>query len=293
MKSVNQINQRSKTLNIGGRLTDLSTPLVMGVLNVTPDSFFDGGNFTTESSILNQVEKMLAEGASFIDVGGYSSRPGAKDVSEKEEANRSVNAVRLITKKFPTVTLSVDTFRSEVARQAVLEGAAIINDISAGELDQKMFNTVASLKVPYIIMHMRGTPRTMKNLTDYKALLKEITDYFHRKISALQASGVADIIIDPGFGFAKTTEQNFHLLKHLDYFKILDKPILAGLSRKSMICETLGTSPKDALNGTTALNMTALSKGASILRVHDVKEAIEGIKLFSKTIHNTILNINT
>lgn len=252
----------------------------MGILNVTPDSFYDGDQFTTERSILNQVEKLLAEGATFIDVGGYSSRPGAEDISEKEEINRSVTSIKLIVKKFPTAILSIDTFRSEVARQAVLEGAALINDISAGEQDQHMFATVAELKVPYVVMHMRGTPQTMKTLTAYDNLIKEITDFFHQKISVLQSAGVYDIIIDPGFGFAKTVEQNFQILRHLDYFKILDKPILVGLSRKSMIWKTLDTSPAEALNGTTALNMAALIKGVSILRVHDVKEGVEVVKLF-------------
>jgi dihydropteroate synthase len=282
VKSDTHINKKHKTLNIRGKLVDLSTPLVMGVLNVTPDSFFDGGNFTTEGTILNQVEKMLTDGASIIDVGGYSSRPDAEDIPEKEEINRSVNAIKLIIKKFPNAILSVDTFRSEVARQAILEGAAIVNDISAGELDQKMFSTVATLKVPYIVMHMRGTPQTMKTLTSYEDIVKEITDYIHRKISSLQALNISNVIVDPGFGFAKTIEQNFHLLKHLDYFKILDKPLLVGLSRKSMIWKILGITPEAALNGTTALNTIALLKGANILRVHDVKEAADVVKLYSK-----------
>jgi len=281
VKSGNPINLRSETINIRGKLIDLSIPRIMGILNVTPDSFYDGDKFMTENSILNQVEKMLAEGASFIDVGGYSSRPDAVDIPEKEEISRSVNAVKLIAKKFPAAILSIDTFRSEVARQAVLDGASMINDISAGELDEKMFTTVAQLKVPYVIMHMRGTPQTMKTLTEYENIIKEITNYFHQKILVLHALGVHDIIIDPGFGFAKTIEQNFQLLSHLDHFKILGKPILAGLSRKSMIWKTLGTSPAGALNGTTAVNMTALLKGATILRVHDVKEAVEVIKLFT------------
>ncbi len=252
----------------------------MGILNVTPDSFYDGDKFTSESSILSQVEKMLTEGATFIDVGGYSSRPGAEDISEKKEINRSVTAIKLIIRKFPAAVLSIDTFRSGVARQAVLEGAAMVNDISAGEQDKDMFATVAELKVPYVAMHMRGTPQTMKTLTAYENIIKEIADYFHQKISVLQSLGVRDILIDPGFGFAKTIDQNFHILSHLDYFKILNKPILAGLSRKSMIWKTLDTKPTDALNGTTALNMAALLKGASILRVHDVKEAMEVVKLF-------------
>lgn len=283
MKSTGQNTAFStnKTLNIRGRLLDLHTPRVMGILNVTPDSFYDGDRFITEVSILNQVEKMLAEGATFIDIGGYSSRPGAENISEKEELNRSVSALKHIVKKFPTAALCIDTFRSEVVRQAVLEGAVMVNDISAGEQDAKMFSTVAALKVPYVVMHMRGTPQTMKTLTAYDNLIKEITDYFHQKISTLQSLGIHDILIDPGFGFAKTADQNFQILSHLEYYKILNKPILAGLSRKSMIWKTLDTSPADALNGTTALNMTALMKGASILRVHDVKEAVEVVKLFT------------
>lgn len=276
---------------------DLSIPQVMGILNVTPDSFYDGGTYTTESSILNQVEKMLVEGASIIDVGGYSSRPDAADIPEKEEINRSVNAIKLIHKKFPSAILSIDTFRSEVARQGVLEGASIINDISAGELDSKMFKTVADLKVPYIAMHMRGTPQTMRTLTEYENPIKEITDYFQRKISTLEAFGITDVIIDPGFGFAKTIDQNFLLLKHLGHFKILGKPILAGLSRKSMIWKTLGATSKDALSGTLALNMIALNQGATLLRVHDVKENVDVVKLFLKSslksYHTNIVNINT
>ena len=254
----------------------------MGILNVTPDSFYDGDRFTTETSILNHVEKLLTEGAACIDVGGYSSRPGAEDISEKEEINRAVAAIKFIVKKFPTAILSIDTFRSEVARQAVLEGAALINDISAGEQDQDMYETVAQLRVPYVVMHMRGTPQTMKTLTEYENLIKEITTFLKQKITMLESLGVKDVMIDPGFGFAKTTEQNFQLLEHLDYFKILDKPVVAGLSRKSMIWKTLETTSTEALNGTIALNMTALMKGATILRVHDVKEATEVVRLFTK-----------
>jgi dihydropteroate synthase len=224
---------------------------------------------------------MLSEGAMFIDVGGYSSRPGAEDISEKEEINRSVHAVKIIIRKFPTALLSIDTFRSEVARQAILEGACMINDISAGEQDQNMFAAVANLKVPYVVMHMRGTPQTMKTLTQYENLIKEITSHIQQKITMLEILGVKDVLIDPGFGFAKTAAQNFQLLEHLDYLKILNKPIVAGLSRKSMIWKTLGVQPAEALNGTTALNMTALMKGATILRVHDVKEAVEVVKLFN------------
>jgi len=283
MKSAEQNTAFStnKTLNIRGRLIDLSVPQVMGILNVTPDSFYDGKRFTTETDILNQVDKMLTEGATFIDVGGYSSRPDATDISEAEELKRVIGAVRIIVRKFPQAILSIDTFRSEVARQAVAEGAAMINDISAGELDNNMFATIAGLQVPYTIMHMRGTPQTMKSLTAYDNILKEITDFLHQKIAVLETLGVRDILVDPGFGFAKTIEQNFRVLNQLNYLKILGKPVLTGLSRKSMIWKSLGISPADALNGTTALNMAALLKGSSILRVHDVKEAKEAIKLYT------------
>ena len=283
MKSAGQNTAFStnKTLNSRGRLLDLYIPHVMGILNVTPDSFYQGSRVTTESAILSHAEKMLTEGATFLDIGGYSSRPGAEDVSEKDELQRTVEAVKLISKKFPEAIISVDTFRSEVAKQSVLEGASIINDISAGELDEKMFATVAELNVPYIIMHMRGTPQTMKTLTAYDNILKEIIDYFHQKIYQLESAGVRDILVDPGFGFAKTIDQNFQLLNSLEYFKICGKPILTGLSRKSMIWKTLDTNPENALNATTALNMMALLKGSDILRVHDVKEAMEVIKMYT------------
>jgi dihydropteroate synthase len=281
VKSPDALNSSPKTLNVRGKLIDLSTPAVMGIVNITPDSFFEGSRFTTEGEILAQTEKLLSEGAAFIDVGGYSSRPGAEDISVDEELVRVVSAVNAISKRFPSAVISVDTFRSEVARQAVQEGASVINDISAGELDKEMFTTVAALNVPYIIMHMRGTPQTMKSLTEYKKLIPEVTGYFVEKINRLTALGVKDVIIDPGFGFAKTIDQNFELLANLSAFKILDKPILAGLSRKSMIWQTLGTSAEDALNGTTALNMVSLLNGAGILRVHDVKQAVEVVKLYS------------
>lgn len=282
MKSATPINPAPKTLKVNGKLVDLSTPVVMGVLNITPDSFFEGSRFTTESEILLQTEKMLAEGATFIDVGGYSSRPGAVDIPVAEECTNVLKAVKAILKEFPQTIISVDTFRAEVAAQAVQEGARMVNDISAGELDSKMFETIAELHVPYIAMHMRGTPQTMNALTTYHNLLNAVTDYFTEKIGRLTALGVTDIIIDPGFGFAKTIDQNFELLAHLDYLKNLDRPILAGLSRKSMIWKTLGTTAKDALNGTSALNMVALLNGAQILRVHDVKEAMEVIRLHTK-----------
>lgn len=282
MKSVRPGNSSSKTLHVNGKLIDLSSPVVMGILNITPDSFFPGSRLTTETEIFKQAEKMLSEGAMFLDVGGYSSRPGATDIPVEEEIARVTQAIKIIIKNFPSAYISIDTFRSEVARQAVLEGASVINDISAGELDKEMFDTVAELKVPYIAMHMRGTPQTMKELTTYTNLIKELVGYFIDKINRLKALGIHDVIIDPGFGFAKTIDQNFELLKNLHHFSHLDKPILAGLSRKSMIWKTLGVTADEALNGTTALNMTALQKGANILRVHDVKEAVEAIKLAAR-----------
>ncbi|MBS1505103.1 MAG: dihydropteroate synthase [Bacteroidetes bacterium] len=251
----------------------------MGILNVTPDSFFDGFRYTDEGAILKQTEKMIEEGADIIDVGGYSSRPGAEHISASEELKRVVPAIKMIQKNFPDTFVSIDTFRAEVAEEAVDAGASMINDISGGGLDPAMFATVARLNVPYVLMHLRGTPQTMNLLTQYDHLLKEIIDYFHQKIYALQQLGVSDIIIDPGFGFAKTVSQNFELLKNLDALGVLGKPILAGLSRKSMIWRTLATNPEHALNGTTALNAIALMKGASLLRVHDVREAKETITL--------------
>jgi dihydropteroate synthase len=262
-----------------GKIIDLSLPKVMGILNVTPDSFYDGGKYNQETELLKQAEKMLAEGADFLDVGGYSSRPGATDISIEEELGRIIPVIKILKKEFPLAIISVDTFRSQVARAAAAEGAGLVNDISGGQLDPMMFETIASLRVPYIAMHMRGTPQTMNQLTDYDNLIKEELDYFHQKLNQLQAAGVSDLIIDPGFGFAKTTEQNFELLNHLDGLSVLEKPILVGLSRKSMIWRTLKTNPESALNGTTVLHTLALLKGASILRVHDVKEAKEVITL--------------
>lgn len=266
-------------INVGGRIIDLTTPRIMGILNVTPDSFFDGGRFEKEADMLRHVELMLSEGATFIDVGAYSSRPGAADIPLELERDRAIFATKQVIAEFPQAILSIDTFRSEVARAAVGEGALMVNDISAGELDKRMPDAVAELKVPYIAMHMRGTPQTMKTLTHYDDLLKEIVDYFHTKLSAFTARGIKDVIIDPGFGFAKTIEQNFQLLNNLDYLRITGRPLLAGLSRKSMIWKTLGQSAADALNGTTVLNSIALTMGASILRVHDVGRANEVIKL--------------
>jgi len=272
----------NKTLLVQGKIMDMTSPKVMGVLNVTPDSFYDGGKFVEEGSIIKQAEKMLTEGADFLDVGGYSSRPHAIDITDKEEFGRVIPVVNLLLKEFPAAIISIDTFRSAVAKAAVDCGAALVNDISAGELDKAMVETAAALRVPYIAMHMQGTPQTMTQFTNYENLTKEITDYFHRKISQLQSAGLKDIIIDPGFGFAKTVDQNFELLNKLEHLRIFEKPVLVGLSRKSMIWRTLKTKPESALNGTTVLNTLALLKGASILRVHDVKEAKEIIQLMNR-----------
>lgn len=277
-----KIFSANKTLNVRGRLMDLSEPKIMGILNVTPDSFYDGFRYTDELSMVKQVEKMVTEGAHFIDVGGYSTRPGAAEISVEEELSRVLPVIKTISKTFPDINISIDTFRSEVAAQAIESGACMVNDISGGELDKAMFSTVASLNVPYILMHSRGTPKTMTEQTDYENLLKEMMGYFHQKLAALQALGVKDIIVDPGFGFAKTIGQNFELLKKLPHFQLLGKPILVGLSRKSLIWRTLGTNPENALNGTTVLNTLALVKGVSLLRVHDVKEAHETIQLINQ-----------
>ena len=267
------------TINCNGTLINLSTPKVMGIVNVTPDSFFDGGKLTNSNEILFQVEKMLVDGATFIDLGGYSSKPGAEFVSETEELNRVIPVVKLLVEKFPDILLSIDTFRSEVAKQAIENGAALINDISAGLLDEKMLETVAKLQVPYIMMHMKGTPQTMQSLANYEDLLKEMNYYFSERIAKARRFGLNDIIIDPGFGFAKTLEHNYELLQNLELLQFHDLPILAGISRKSMIYKALETAPEEALNGTTFLHAFCLQKGANILRVHDVKEAVECVKL--------------
>ena len=268
-------------MNIRGRLISLANPKIMGVMNVTPDSFYKGSRFDSEEAILKQTEKMLHDGATFVDVGGYSSRPGAKEITSSEEIRRISSAIQLIAKNFPEAIISIDTFRAEVAHVAIEEGASMINDISGGALDSEMFALVAEAQVPYILMHMRGDPKTMNGLSQYDNVVKEVTDYFHDRIHQLQALGVKDIVVDPGFGFAKNIEQNFKLLQSLDYLRILDKVILVGVSRKSMIWKTLSTTPDEALNGTTCLNTVAVLKGANILRVHDVKEAAEVCKLIS------------
>ncbi len=270
------------TINCLGNLVDLSQPKVMGILNTTPNSFYDGGQFSDEKSILNQTEKMLIDGATFIDIGGYSSKPNAEIVSEEEEIKRVIPIVDLILKHFPATIISIDTFRSEVARIAIENGAALINDISSGSLDDKMLATIAKYKIPYIMMHMKGTPQTMQQLANYEDVISEIIFYFSEKIALARSLGICDIIIDPGFGFAKTINQNFEILQKLELFQALELPLLVGVSRKSTIYKTLDISPQEALNGTTVLNTYALTKGANILRVHDVKEAVESVKLMSK-----------
>lgn len=275
----NTIIQQKKTINAAGRLIEFDRPKIMGILNLTPDSFYSASRVNSAGQALHATEQMLKEGADFIDIGAYSSRPGADDISIEEEKERLIPAVKAIIKEFPQAILSIDTFRSEAAIAAINEGAHIINDISGGELDPEMFRTVAKLKVPYILMHMKGTPQTMKQLTHYNNIFQDILHYFSAKINQLTELGVNDVIADPGFGFAKTIEQNFQLLKQFDNFKLTGVPVLAGLSRKSMIWKTLGIKNEEALNGTSVLNTFALIKGADILRVHDVKEAKEVIEL--------------
>ncbi|WP_394747015.1 dihydropteroate synthase [Spongiimicrobium salis] len=268
------------TLNCKQQLIDLKNPKVMGILNITPDSFFDGGKYKDDAALLSQVEKMLNDGATFIDVGAYSSRPGAEHVQEEEELRRIVPIIDLLIKKFPDILLSIDTFRSTVAATCLSHGAALINDISAGVLDGNMFKVVAQYKSPYIMMHLKGTPQSMQGHTNYKNLLQDILYYFSERIAMARAAGIKDIIVDPGFGFAKNVTQNYEVLGKLNLFHHLDLPLLIGLSRKSMIHKTLQTDAKGALNGTTALHMFALGKGVQILRVHDVKEAMDCIKLW-------------
>ena len=267
------------TINCNGQLIDLSIPKVMGILNVTPDSFYDGGHFDSITVIKDQVNNMLDQGATFIDIGGYSSRPDADDVSLNEELSRVIPVIEMLVSTYPDIRISIDTFRSAVAQQAVEAGACMINDISAGHLDDQMLPTVARLRVPYIMMHMRGNPKTMKTLTTYNDLVTDILFYFSERIAKARALGIVDIILDPGFGFAKTLEQNYELLGKFERLNITELPILAGLSRKSMIYKTLHSSSEEALNGTSVLNTIALQKGAHILRVHDVKEAMECITL--------------
>ena len=270
-------------INVNGRLMDLSEPQVMGILNVTPDSFYAGSRAETEQDIIRRLHQIVDEGASIVDIGGYSSRPDAEHISAEEEMNRLRNGLEIIRKHRPEVVVSVDTFRADVARMCVEEyGAAIINDISAGQMDEQMFTTIARLGVPYIIMHMKGTPQDMQVNPQYGHFLKEVFYYFSEKVQRLRDLGVKDIIIDPGFGFGKTLEHNYELMNHLEEFALFELPLLVGISRKSMIYKHLGITPEEALNGTTTLNTIALLKGASILRVHDVRQAMESIKIVQK-----------
>ncbi len=267
------------TINCKGRLIDLSPPKVMGILNTTPDSFFDGGKYNNPETICKQTQKMLDEGATFIDVGAYSSRPGATHISEDEELQRIVPVIKLLVKTFPEIIISVDTFRSKVAKKCIENGAAIINDISGGNADPKMFETVVSLQVPYIAMHMQGTPQNMQKNPSYKNVVLDILKDFSKKAFTLKSMGLNDLIFDVGFGFGKTLEHNYELLKNLDFFKSLECPILTGISRKSMLYKPLNIHQNEALNATTIANTIALQKGTHILRVHDVKEAKQAIDM--------------
>lgn len=270
----------TKYINVNGTLLDLSTPCVMGILNVTPDSFYAGSRMQTEVEIARRVEQIVTEGAGIIDIGAYSSRPNADNVSAREEMERLRTGLSVLRRVKPDAVVSVDTFRADVARMCVEEyGVAIINDIAAGEMDEEMFRTVAELNVPYIMMHMQGTPQDMQQHPHYDNLLKEVFQYFARKVQQLRDLGVKDIILDPGFGFGKTLEHNYELLNHLEEFRIFELPLLVGVSRKSMIYRLLGTTPQESLNGTTVIDTICLLKGADILRVHDVKEAVETIRI--------------
>ncbi|RYD74550.1 MAG: dihydropteroate synthase [Sphingobacteriales bacterium] len=268
-----------KNINCGGRLVSLDEPKIMGILNLTPDSFYDGGKLADENAVLKQAEKMLKEGATFLDIGGYSTRPGADEVSIEEEKKRVIPAMEILVKNFPEAFFSIDTYSSEVAREAIAAGAHIINDVSAGDDDSEMFQTVTELQVPYIIMHKNGSPKTMQIDPQYEDVVKEVIQYLSFKLEKLNKLGVHDVIVDPGFGFGKNLEHNYQLLKNLNLFRMLGVPVLAGVSRKRMINQVLKTKPENALNGTTVANTLALLQGASILRVHDVKEAREAVKI--------------
>lgn len=271
------------TLSCNGRLIDLQTPRIMGILNLTPDSFFEQSRQANVQNLLQNANQMLTQGATFLDLGGYSSRPGAAFVSESEEIDRLLPAVRALVKEFPHALLSIDTFRAEVAKACVGAGAAMINDISAGMLDPNMLSVVAQLRVPYVMMHMRGNPQNMQQFTQYEDLVQDVLAYFAQRIAAARALGISDIILDPGFGFSKTLDQNYELLQKMDLLQLVNLPVLVGVSRKSMICKVLDISPEEALTGTTVINTIALQKGARILRVHDVQPAVEAVKIFEKT----------
>lgn len=282
MAGKNTVFQQKSTLNVRGTLLDLSKPKIMGILNLTPDSFYDGGRNNNLNDALKKTEQIISEGADLIDIGAYSSRPGAEHISEETESERLIPVLRAIVSEFPDAILSIDTFRSGIAKIAVNEGAGIINDISAGSMDNEMFQTIAKLGVPYIMMHMKGTPQTMASQNDYEDITTEVCQYFASRIEKLKSLGVNDLIVDPGFGFAKNLEQNYELLANLGHLKSTGHPVLAALSRKSMIYKLLETDAEHALNGTTAANTIALIKGANILRVHDVKAAAEVVKIVNQ-----------
>ena len=267
------------TLNCNGRLLVIEKPLAMGIINATPDSFYEGSRFSGTDKILVQAEKMISEGADILDIGGQSTRPGSEQVSEDTELSRIIGSIEAIHQKFPEIIISVDTYYSTVAKKCIHAGASIVNDISSGTMDKEMLSTIAALQVPFVAMHMKGTPQTMQQQADYENVTREVLDFFIRKKDECKTAGIADVIMDPGFGFAKTIAHNFQVLKDLSVFKMLDAPLLVGLSRKSSVYKTLGISPEEALNGTTVLNTVALMNGANILRVHDVREAKEAIKL--------------
>ncbi len=274
-------NTHRHTLRCHDRLLELDTPVVMGILNATPDSFYDGGLYQSEEAVVQRAGEMLRQGATILDIGGASTRPGAKEVPEQEEMKRVVPLITAILKQYPQALLSVDTWRTRVAKAAVDAGASLVNDISAGRLDSDMYKTVAGLDVPYVLMHMQGTPGTMQKHPEYDDVVTEVLDFFIQETTKLHALGIKDIVLDPGFGFGKTVAHNYLLLNNMHVFsQVLGMPVLAGISRKSMICRVLNVAPSDALNGTTALNMLALQQGAKILRVHDVREAIETIRLW-------------
>jgi len=284
------LREKPRYINAGGTLLDLEIPKVMGILNITPDSFYKGSRYNTEEDILRAAVRMMEEGADILDIGGYSSRPGAADISQEEEGKRVLKAINLISRELPKAIISIDTFRADVAREAIIEsGAHMINDISGGDADSEMFSVVEKLNVPYIMMHMKGDPLTMQDNPVYDDVVADILKWFGEKIFRLQSAGVKDIIIDPGFGFGKTFDHNFELLRRLGDFSIAGLPLLVGVSRKSMIWKTLKITADEALNGTTALNAIALSNGADILRVHDVKEAVQTVQLFIK-IKNSVNN---
>ena len=272
------------TINLRDKLMNFSVPKIMGILNITPDSFYDGGRYNSKEKIQRQIEKMIISGADVVDVGGYSSRPGAKDISIEDELNRVIPVIEIIKKKFPETIVSIDTFRSRVASEAIISGADIVNDISGGNLDSNMFQTVSKHKVPYILMHMKGNPENMMSKTNYENVTKDVCKYFSQRIKKAHSCGINDIIIDPGFGFSKTTQQNYELLNNLEFFKEFQRPIIIGISRKSMIYKTLNTTPEKALNGSSVLHTISLMKGANILRTHDVKEAVECVKIVSQLI---------